>query len=133
MSWPILFIACAVAAFLSWAATWAVLRCLIRFEVYDRPNSRSSHERTRPRGGGLALLPILLIAWIAAAGWFGAAPPGFWPVLSAAAVLAVVSWIDDLRSLPVVLRLAVQALGVGIGVAAMADAGMARTCPPPNC
>jgi UDP-N-acetylmuramyl pentapeptide phosphotransferase/UDP-N-acetylglucosamine-1-phosphate transferase len=123
MSWPILLIACAVVAVLSWAATWAVLRCLIRFEVYDRPNPRSSHQRPRPRGGGLALLPVLLIAWIASVGWIGTAPPGFWPVLSAAAVLAVVSWIDDLRSLPAALRLAVQALGVGIGIAAMADTG----------
>lgn len=119
MSWPILVSACVAVALLSWAATWAILRSLIRFELYDRPNPRSSHQRPKPRGGGLALVPVLLIAWIAAVGWFGAAPPGFWPVLSAAAVLAVVSWIDDLRSLPVVLRLAVQALAVGIGVAAM--------------
>ncbi len=123
MSWTILAIACAAVATLSWAATWVVLRALLRFEIYDRPNARSSHERPKPRGGGLAVLPVLLIAWVAAGGWFGAAPPGFWPVLSAAAVLAVVSWFDDLRSLPVVLRLAVQALAVGIGVAAMGPMG----------
>jgi len=119
----ILAVACAAVVVVSWAATWAVLRGLIRLEVYDRPNPRSSHDRPKPRGGGLALLPVLLIAWVAAVGWLGAAPPGFWPVIAAAVVLAVVSWIDDLGSLPVALRLAVQALAVGFGVAAMADAG----------
>ncbi len=127
MSWTILTVACAVVAVLSWAANWAVLRSLIRFEVYDRPSARSSHDQPKPRGGGLAVLPVLLIAWIAATGWFAAAPPGFWVVIAVAAVLAVVSWFDDLRSLPVIPRLAFQALGVGIGVAAMdgamADAG----------
>ena len=123
MFWPILLIACAAVAVLSWGATWAVLRALIRFRVYDRPGARSSHQRPKPRGGGLALLPVLLIAWIAAANWLDAAPPGFWVVVAAAAVLAVVSWFDDLRSLPVVLRLAVQGLAVGLGIAAMGDAG----------
>ncbi len=123
MSWTILAVACAVVAVLSWVATWAVLRSLIRFKAYDRPNPRSSHDLPKPRGGGLALLPVLLIAWIAATGWLGAAPPGFWVVIAAAAVLAVVSWFDDLRSLPVVPRLAVQALAVGFGVAAMDGAG----------
>ncbi len=35
----------------------------------------------------------------------------------------MVSWFDDLRSLPVVPRLAVQALAVGLGIAAMDGAG----------
>ena len=122
-SWTILAVVRAAAVVLPRIANWAVLRALVRFEVYDRPNARSSHEQPKPCGGGLALVPVLLIAWIAAAAWFGAPPPGFWPVIAAAAVLAVVSWIDDLRSLPVVLRLVVQALGVGIGIAALADAG----------
>ncbi len=123
MSWPLLAVACAVVAILSWAATWAVLRLLIRFGIYDRPNARSSHGRPKPRGGGLALVPVLAVAWIAAVNWLGAAPPGFWTLLFAATALAVVFWIDDLRNLPVALRLMVQALAVGIGIAAMDGAG----------
>jgi UDP-N-acetylmuramyl pentapeptide phosphotransferase/UDP-N-acetylglucosamine-1-phosphate transferase len=123
MSWPLLALACAALALASWAATWAVLRGLVRFSVYDRPNPRSSHAQAKPRGGGLALVPLALLAWTAAAAWLGAAPSGFWPVLGGAAGLAVVSWFDDLKGLPVGLRLGVQALAVGIGLAAMAGSG----------
>ncbi len=69
------------------------------------------------------MVPVLLIAWIAATAWFGTAPPGFWVVVSAAAVLAAVSWIDDLKNLPVTLRLAAQALGVALGVTALGETG----------
>jgi UDP-N-acetylmuramyl pentapeptide phosphotransferase/UDP-N-acetylglucosamine-1-phosphate transferase len=123
MSWPVLVLACAAAAALAWAATWAVLRSLVRFEVYDRPNPRSSHARPKPRGGGLALIPVVLFAWIAAASWLDAAPPGFWLALAAAAGLAVVSWLDDLKGLPAGLRLAVQALAVALGLAVMEGEG----------
>ncbi len=123
MFWLFLLIACAAVAVLTWAATGVALRSLIQFGIYDRPNSRSSHDQAKPRGGGLAVLPVLLIAWVAATNWLGAVPTGFWPVVSTAAVLAVVSWIDDLRSLPVVLRLAVQGLAVGLAITAMDGAG----------
>ncbi len=123
MSWPVLVFACAAAAALAWAATWAVMRSLIRFEVYDRPNPRSSHARPKLRGGGLALIPVVLLAWIAAASWLDAAPPGFWLALGAAAGLAAVSWLDDLKGLPAGLRLAVQALAVALGLAAMEGEG----------
>ena len=123
MFWLALLAVCVAVTVATWVATWAVLRSLIRFRVYDTPNARSSHEQPKPRGGGLALVPMLLIAWIAAAAWFGATLPGFWVVVSAAAVLAGVFWIDDLKNLPVFLRLAVQALAVGLGIAAMDGAG----------
>jgi UDP-N-acetylmuramyl pentapeptide phosphotransferase/UDP-N-acetylglucosamine-1-phosphate transferase len=44
-------------------------------------------------------------------------------VLGGGAGLAVVSWFDDLKGLPVGLRLGIQALAVGIGLAAMAGSG----------
>ena len=123
MFWLVLLAICVVVTVAAWAATWAVLRGLTRFRVYDTPNARSSHEQPKPRGGGLALIPVLLVAWVAAAAWLGAVPAAFWPVVAAAAVLAGVSWIDDLKNLPVVLRLAVQAFAVGLGIAAMDGAG----------
>src|SRR3546814_5564699 len=52
------------------AASSAVLiglvrRALIRRGILDRPNERSSHAVPTPRGGGLGLLPVLFIAWLA--------------------------------------------------------------------
>ena len=119
----LLLLACAIVAFTTWAATWAVLRGLIRFEVYDRPNPRSSHAQPKPRGGGLAVMPVLLCAWIIVASWLSATPLGFWFAVSAAAGLAVVSWVDDVKALPMGLRFAIQVLAVGIGIAAMDGAG----------
>ena len=57
----IIFVAIVVAA--------AVLvglsrRLLLRHQILDRPNARSSHETPTPRGGGLGVLAILLPAWV---------------------------------------------------------------------
>ncbi len=123
MFWLFLLIACAVVAVLTWAATWAVLRGLIRFRVYDTPNPRSSHAEPTPRGGGLALIAVLLLSWLAAAAWLEAAPAGFSLALVAAGLLAAVSWIDDLKRLSVTLRLAVQVGAVILGLIAMDGAG----------
>ena len=67
MSWALLLLACAAVALAVWAATWVVLRDLVRFGVYDRPSARSSHAEPNPCGGGLALLPVLFRAWVGAA------------------------------------------------------------------
>ncbi|MCZ6774788.1 MAG: glycosyltransferase family 4 protein [Proteobacteria bacterium] len=124
MSWALLMLACAVVAFTTWAATWAVLRALVRLEVYDTPNSRSSHVQPKPRGGGLALLPVLFVAWCGAVLWLDAAPPGFWLVLLGAGLLIVVSCLDDLRNLPAGLRLLVQTAAVALGLAGMDGSGL---------
>ena len=124
MSLVSLLSACAATAVCAWALTGAVLRALEHWGVYDEPTPRSSHDWAKPRGGGLALIPLIAVAWIAAAAWLGAAPEGFWLVLAGAGLLAVVSWIDDLRGLPVAVRLAVQAAAVALGLAGMDGAGL---------
>ncbi len=45
-------------------------------------------------------------------------------MLAGAALLAVVSWLDDLRGLPASLRLAVQAVAVGLGLWGMTDGSL---------
>lgn len=127
MFWTILLLACAAVTVTAWAATWAMLRILIRFRIYDQPNHRSSHSQPKPRGGGLALIPILLLAWIAADLWLGMAPSGFWLVVPGAALLALVSWLDDLRSLPASLRLIVQLGPVALGLAGLDES--IQICP----
>ncbi len=109
---------------LSATATVGVLALLRRRRILDRPNERSSHARPTPRGGGIAVIGVLLPAWAVFA-WFGPkfGGPDPWLVLAGAAGLAAVSWIDDLRGLPPLPRFAAQAAAVAAGVWALAGAG----------
>lgn len=102
---------------LTWLATRTVLGLLVRRAILDRPNARSSHDTPTPRGGGIAVVAVLIPAWIAAALLGGAPVP--WLVLGATALLAAVSWRDDLKSLGILWRFGVQILAVAIGMASI--------------
>lgn len=73
-----------------------------RLQILDHPNERSLHARPVPRTGGLGLLAGVVAAWPIAA------PAGAWPALIGALVLAGVSFLDDLRGLPAIVRLMSQ-------------------------
>jgi UDP-N-acetylmuramyl pentapeptide phosphotransferase/UDP-N-acetylglucosamine-1-phosphate transferase len=114
-----------VAAAVFCAVSWLTGRVLAWLEaraILDRPVERSSHSVPVPRGGGLAVVPVLVIAWIALA-ILGDAPAGSPGIAALAGVLAIVSWLDDLRGLPVGLRLALHLLAVILGVALLPDPG----------
>lgn len=102
---------------LTWLATRAVLALLVRRAILDRPNERSSHDTPTPRGGGIAVMAVLIPAWIAAGLLDGAHVP--WPALGAALLLAAVSWRDDVRSLGILWRLSTQILAVAVGLATL--------------
>lgn len=116
-----LLIISAIIAAVSALATGMLAAMLRRRAILDHPNARSSHATPTPRGGGLAVVPIALAAWIAGAGT--ELPIGLMVILGGASALAVLSWIDDLRSLPAALRLAIQATVVGVGVNALGAHG----------
>jgi len=103
-----MFVAVAV---LSWLMVFAIRRMAERHQVLDIPNERSLHSRPVPRGGGLAIVAICLAGWFCLSGfpagedWLGVVSYGF-----GATLIAVVSWIDDVRSLPRVSRFAAQSL-----------------------
>lgn len=90
----------------SFVTTWLVIKGLKRRDILDRPNARSSHTLPIPRGGGLACVPVLLCAWAVVG------PATLLPILGLAAVLGVVSWIDDLRGLGAGTRLAAHIAAV---------------------
>src|SRR5947208_178339 len=80
--------------------------------VLDIPNERSSHSTPIARGGGLAIIVVSLLGmFLYVAIHPDQSQPGMAAYLSGVALIAMVSWIDDLRSVPATMRLAVHSLG----------------------
>ncbi|HEX6842885.1 MAG TPA: glycosyl transferase [Stellaceae bacterium] len=121
MGWTLLLTPLAV--FLaSWSLTGRVLAWLTRRAILDRPVARSAHRVPVPRGGGLALMPPVIAAWLVLAA-LGRAPPAGAGIAVLAGCLAALSWLDDVRSLPAWLRLGAHLAAAAIGLALLPGAG----------
>lgn len=119
MSMPILLAACGLISFSVWAALGFLLGILHRFGILDRPNERSSHGTPMPRGGGLAIVPLVLIVWLL---YIVAASESiviFLPILGGALLLWIVSLVDDLHTLSPTSRIPVQIIAVTLGLVAL--------------
>ncbi|MCH2273607.1 glycosyltransferase family 4 protein [Thalassospira sp.] len=99
--------------------TWAVLLYLRRKAILDMPNHRSSHAVPTPRGGGLAVTPLLVFMVGAVFLWSGNADLPQWVMLAAAAALGMLSWFDDRHDLSPAIRFACQFVAVIVGVFAI--------------
>ncbi|MEN0037534.1 MAG: glycosyltransferase family 4 protein [Cellvibrio sp.] len=111
--WLILFI----LPLLSSLILCRLIIVLLGRRLLDTPNSRSSHTSPTPRGGGIALAASSVIATIAA--WkFGyiSSPALFW-FLIPGGIVALLGIADDLFSLGVGIRLIVQIVLAGLGIA----------------
>lgn len=75
--------------------------------IIDKPNERSSHSTIVLRGGGII---FMLGLWIWAA-FYGFSYPWF---LTAVTLIAGVSFVDDIRSLPDSVRLVAQFVAMGL-------------------
>ena len=75
--------------------------------IIDKPNERSSHSTIVLRGGGII---FMLGLWIWAA-FYGFCYPWF---LAAVTLIAGVSFVDDIRSLPDSVRLVAQFVAMGL-------------------
>src|ERR1051326_2361918 len=120
MWWPLALLLVVVAAALS-AGLIVVLLPALRRHALARPNARSSHVEPTPQGGGIAV--VVAIAIVALAAVTLTSPPGervqlAW-VLGAAALIAAVGAVDDMRAIPVLPRLLLQALAVAVVIAAL--------------
>ena len=82
---------------------WAAARGAV-----DIPNARSSHSRATPRGGGLAIVVIATVAGVVACLLHPESIRPVCGVILPALVIAAVSWLDDVRSLPNRIRFAVH-------------------------
>jgi UDP-N-acetylmuramyl pentapeptide phosphotransferase/UDP-N-acetylglucosamine-1-phosphate transferase len=89
---------------------------LQRRAILDHPGERTSHDGATPRGGGIALIPVVLFAWIMLA-FAGLAPVGVAGITGLAAALALVSWYDDLGGVAFGWRLGAHLIVAALGVA----------------
>jgi Fuc2NAc and GlcNAc transferase len=94
-----------------------VRRWAARHHVVDVPNERSSHTRPTPRGGGLAIVVVVLVGSVVYAieGVLGVTRPLLLCGLGALLV-AVVSWREDLRGVPVGWRFAAHAFAAALAL-----------------
>jgi UDP-N-acetylmuramyl pentapeptide phosphotransferase/UDP-N-acetylglucosamine-1-phosphate transferase len=97
---------CGVAILRRWAESRQIL---------DVPNERSSHTRPTPRGGGLAIVIVVLAGWVVY-DWLSS---DVWPILPyiiGAALIAGISWLDDLRDVPTIVRLVVHVAAAALAI-----------------
>ena len=94
-------VALILAAGLSPLVKWL----LLRIDIVDQPNERSSHTIPTPRGGGIAVALAASLALIGAADARLAVA-----VVASSACLGVAGFIDDRRSVDAAVRLACQLL-----------------------
>ena len=127
---PLTLLAILAAAVLSAVLTWAIRPLLLRHAL-ARPNVRSSHRIPTPQGAGIAVIAATLVAAGAIIGCLGAADLKIpFVVFAATLFIAMVGFADDLKSIPVLPRLLLQAAAVSaILFTASGDLRIVPACP----
>src|SRR5258705_13733179 len=114
-----------VAAALLSAGLIMALLPRLRNLALAHPNARSSHRKPTPQGGGAGvILAAFGTAWAALA-ILGPLSAGdlrqFLALTAAAALLAVIGAVDDIRSIGALPRFLVQGVAVGIVIGSLPD------------
>jgi UDP-GlcNAc:undecaprenyl-phosphate GlcNAc-1-phosphate transferase len=101
---------------LSYLGTRLLLRRLPARGFVDVPNERSSHDRPKPRFGGIAIVGAFLVTFAAACAWVEPLRD-LAPLAAGVAVLFAAGLVDDWRGLGVGAKLGVQVLAAGVALA----------------
>jgi UDP-N-acetylmuramyl pentapeptide phosphotransferase/UDP-N-acetylglucosamine-1-phosphate transferase len=116
---PILAVVIFVASFVvAWIGVALFRRWSLRREIFDIPNERSSHTEPTPRGGGVVIVAVTLAGYLLTT--LLTDLPISYGYLAGAVMISLISWLDDLLSLPFWARLAVHVAGSAL---LMADVG----------
>jgi Fuc2NAc and GlcNAc transferase len=107
---PSLFWIVASAFCVASIATGVMRRYALRANLLDVPNARSSHLLPTPRGGGLAIVLAFSVALIEIAFVTRDDVAILTALLAGGGAIAFIGFLDDHRTLPAVLRLAVHVL-----------------------
>ena len=110
-----LLLAIATAA-LSWSLIGIFTLVMTASRRLEPPNERSMHRVPVPAGAGIAMVATTLALW---PWWHGRVDGAHLVLLASFAGLGALSWIDDRRQLPAVIRLSAQALVVALRLAAL--------------
>jgi UDP-N-acetylmuramyl pentapeptide phosphotransferase/UDP-N-acetylglucosamine-1-phosphate transferase len=89
-------------------------RWSLKREIIDVPNERSSHSVPTPRGGGLIIAIVSLLALCGYAFVYG--DGSYWAYLAGALIVASISWVDDVRELSPFVRIICHSLAAGLAV-----------------
>ncbi|MET8157027.1 MraY family glycosyltransferase [Sphaerisporangium sp. NPDC005289] len=100
----------ASACVLSAAATPALRRLALRWNLSDRPGGHKAHDHPTPYLGGPAIVLGTVVPTAAA---LGLADLRITAIVLAATAIAALGLIDDIASLPVVTRLTVESVAAG--------------------
>ena len=127
---PLSLFAVLAATVLSAGMTWAI-RPLLSRHALASPNARSSHRVATPQGAGIAVIAATLVVAAAIMAWGGAVDLKIpVAVFGASLFIAIVGFADDVKSIPVLPRLLLQAAAVGaIVVTASGDLRIVPACP----
>ena len=106
-------LAVAGAAMLSAGVIWTIRPLLLKHAL-AKPNARSSHRIPTPQGAGIAVIAAtLVVAGFVIAGTDSSGSTFPAAAFGATLFIAVVGFADDLKSIPVLIRLVLQAIAVG--------------------
>jgi UDP-N-acetylmuramyl pentapeptide phosphotransferase/UDP-N-acetylglucosamine-1-phosphate transferase len=75
-----------------------------RFNIIDKPNERSSHSSVTIRGGGVVFLIAALVALVF--------QPAFWLPVTGTLVIGIISFVDDILTLPNRVRIVFHVIAV---------------------
>ncbi|MGY1409549.1 MULTISPECIES: MraY family glycosyltransferase [unclassified Luteimonas] len=110
MGWAGLVLWLLTGFVLGCAATWLARGYALRRQLIDQPGARRSHRDATPRGGGIAIVLVLLVAMAVLAARVPASIPELALAAAGLVLVAGIGWIDDHRPLPATLRLCVHVL-----------------------
>jgi UDP-N-acetylmuramyl pentapeptide phosphotransferase/UDP-N-acetylglucosamine-1-phosphate transferase len=122
-SYHFALIAIVIAAALGWMLTGLYARAMSATGRLEAPNERSLHKAPVPVGAGVAIVVTGVVLWPFVTHLDAL-------LLASFAALAVVSWVDDRRALPPLVRLAAQAAAVAVCLSALSGEARVLTMLP---
>ena len=102
-----------IIAVLLFGAELLYFRIADHFNIIDKPNERSSHSKVVLRGGGI-IFTIAMIVWAVLMAVQGRDISEYLPFLGGLLLIAGVSFVDDVHSLPDSVRLVAQCASMAL-------------------